>query len=441
MILELLVVVALILVNGFFVFAEMAVMVARRARLRQMATSSRRARAALQLTGQPDRFLSTVQVWGTVTNLLIGMVGGSLFGQHMGESLQALGLKPELAHSLGLVVSITLITYATVIIGELLPKRAALLAPEAIASQVALPLQAASRLTAPFVWLLSLSLRLLLRLLHLDQTVASRISEEEIRLLLADSHEQGVIDADERRMMNRVMRLGDRNVENLMTPRTRIAWLDSLAPLEENLAVLGETPYSCYPVYRGSDADVLGVLETKTLAIQLARGEAPGALFGNLSEAVFVSETAPALTLLDTFREHDAQLVLVVDEYGDLQGLVTRNDLFGAVLGHGDADETGGNAPVVRRADDSWLLDGSLSSDDLRELLNLSRLPGEGEHDFHTAAGLVMAHYGRIPSPGESFDFNGWRMEVVDVDGARIDKLLLSRLPQAPDGTGARARG
>lgn len=439
MTLELFVVALLILVNGFFVFAEMAVMVARRSRLRQMAITSQRARLALALNEQPDRFLSTVQVWSTVINLVIGMIGGSLIGEHLAQGLILLGLGSESAHQFGLVISITLITYFTVMFGELLPKRAALLGPEAIASQVALPMQVASRLTAPFDWVLSWSLRLLLRLLRLNQTAASQVSEEEIRMLLADSHAQGVIDADERRMMNRVMRLGDRTAENLMTPRTRIAWLDCEAPLESNLEILGQTPYACYPVYRGSDADVVGILETKSLAIQLARGAEPEALFSNLSDPVFVTESTPALALLDIFRDHNAQLALVVDEYGDLQGLVTRNDLFGAVLGHAQTDGSI-DAPVVRRKDGSWWLDGSVSSDDLRELLNLSRLPGEDEHDYHTAAGLVMAHFGRIPAQGEYFDFDGWRLEVADLDGARIDRLLLSRRPDNPADTAPAAR-
>ncbi len=429
MTLELLVVALLILVNGFFVFAEMAVMVARRARLRQMASHSHRARQAVRLTEQPERFLSTVQVWSVVANLLIGMLGGAVVSEKLAGVLTGYGLDPELAHSLGLVAGIGIITYFTVIFGELLPKRAALLAPEIIASQVAMPMQAASRLTAPFVWLLSRSLRLLLRLLHLDRGIASRVSEEEIRLLLSESHEQGVIDADERKMMNRVMRLSDRSVESLMTPRTRIAWLDIEAPRADNLAVLRDSPYSCYPVYRGSDDDVVGILETKSLATLLASNQA-GDMFTNLSEPLFVSESTAALGLLELFRDHNAHVALVVDEYGDLQGLVTVNDLFGAVLGRIPLEQIRtGDSSLVRREDGSFLLDGSLPSDDMRELLNLPRLPDEDEHDYNTAAGMVVAHFGRIPAPGEFFDHDHWRFEVVDLDGARIDKLLVQRLP------------
>ena len=432
MALELIVVALLILINGYFALSEMSVIASRRVKLRHMAVNSRRARRALELADQPERFLSTVQIGTTLTSILTGMLGGVALGMPIADLLVRLGLPNHWTRPLGLALSVTLVTYFTVVVGELLPKRAALLAPERIASNIALPMHLLSRIASPFVWILSRSITLLLRLLRLEQTAASRVSEEEIRMLLAESHEQGLIDAAERRMMNRVMRLGDRTAEHLMTPRTRIAWLDCEAPREENVAILRQTPYSCYPVYRESDNDVVGILETKTLATVLARGEDFGDLFAHLSEPVFVTESTRALTLLEIFRDSKAHLALVVDEYGDLQGLVTRNDLFGAVLGQMPMEEadTDRDAPLVRRADGSFLIDGSLSSDDVRELTNLAHLPDENEHDYNTAAGMVVAHFGRIPSPGEFFDFDRWRIEVVDLDGARIDKLLIQRLPE-----------
>jgi len=252
------------------------------------------------------------------------------------------------------------------------------------------------------------------------------VTEEEIRLLVAESAEQGVLDADEHNMVNRVLRLGDRAVDSVMTPRTRIVWLDAAASREENTEILRTTPYSRYPVYREDESDILGVVEVK----RLLRGFAEGApnLFGQLSKPLYVPATARALDLLEEFRDAETQLALVVDEYGDIVGLVTLNDLLAAIVG---ATQLGSNdtkeSPLITpRGDDSWLVDGSLSTDDLRELLHVDQLPGEQEHEYRTAAGMVMAVLGHIPQTGEVFAWQGIRFEVVDLDGARIDKLLIT---------------
>jgi putative hemolysin len=228
-------------------------------------------------------------------------------------------------------------------------------------------------------------------------------------------------------MMTRVMRLGDRTADSLMTPRMRIAWLDAGAPVEENLAAMRETPYSRYPVYRGNDADVAGVLEVKTLLDELGKPEPD--LFRDIRPALFVSESTHALKLLEIFREEQQSLALVVDEYGEIQGMVTVNDLMGAVLGRIQAGEhVAADALVVERDDGSLLVDGSLPVDDLRDLLGGRALPDEGEYAYHTAAGMAIAWFGRIPNAGEHFDWSGWRVEVVDLDGPRVDKLLLQRI-------------
>ena len=235
--------------------------------------------------------------------------------------------------------------------------------------------------------------------------------------------------------MNRVMRLGDRTAHSLMTPRTRIAWLDIDSPQAENIQVLLENKFSRFPVYRGSDNDIVGILETKVLTRYLAQ-EGIGNLFAELSEPLFVSESTRALTLIEIFREEGAHMAFVVDEYGDLQGVVTLNDVIGAVLGQiqqQEADAGDYSAPVVQRDDGSYLVDGSLPSEDLRELLEVSALPNEDEHDFNTAAGMVVVRFGRIPAPGEHFSYAGWRIEVIDLDGARVDKLLIQRLNEPAD--------
>jgi putative hemolysin len=279
----------------------------------------------------------------------------------------------------------------------------------------------------PAVILLSGTTRLLLRAMGLSNVSEEKVTEEEIRHLVAEGHEQGVIDADERNMLNRVLRLGDRDADSLMTPRTRILWLDAEATLEQNLEAMRASPFSRYPVYRGGDNDVLGILEAKYLA---GREGLTGteALLENLRPALFVSEATNALKLLEIFREEQQTIALVVDEYGDIQGLVTVNDLLGAVLGRVQAASSEDDGPlVIERGEGGWLLDGRLAADEFRELLGVTVLPAEADSDYTTVAGMVIAHFGRIPHAGEHFDWLGWRIEVVDLDGARIDKLLVAR--------------
>jgi len=437
-VLQLLIVLALIVLNAFFALSEMAVMTSRKSRLREMAVHSVGARKALKLAEQPDNLLSTVQIGITLIGVLTGLVGGEAIGQTIGQWLG--GVWPgaiEYASAIGIGTAVGLITAAQVIFGELIPKRLALTNAELIACKVALPLDWLSRAATPVVLALGAINRLVLRLLGIRDDARNAITEEEIRLLVSESHEQGVIDADERNMMQRVMRLGDRTADSLMTPRTRIAWLDASAGFEENLALMRKTPYSRYPVYRNDDAEVLGVLEVKSLLERLDQREPD--LFRELRPAVFVSESTHALKLLEIFREEQQSLALVVDEYGDVSGMVTLNDLMGAVIGRVQSGEgQDAEALVVVREDGSMLVDGSLPVDDLRELLGGGRLPGEDEHDYHTAAGMTIAWFGRIPHPAEHFDWNGWCIEVVDLDGPRIDKLLLRRNIEvaAPDDTG-----
>ncbi|KAB8165663.1 DUF21 domain-containing protein [Lysobacter maris] len=437
--LELTIVLILIALNGFFAMSEMALVTSRKPRLKQMAQDSGRAQRALELSEHPERFLSTVQVGITLIGILTGTFGGAAIGasigQWLGEQVPALAVSGPLSFdrlysdAIGLTLSVGLITYMTIVLGELLPKRLAQLAPERLASFVAVPMHVLSKIAIPAVWLLSISVRALLRLLRAEQSSESKVTEEEIRLLVSESHEQGVIDADERKMVYRVLSLGDRTAESLMTPRTRIVWLDAEAAVAENLEQMRETPFSRYPVYRGDDREVLGILETKSLFESLQQ-PGPPRLFERLREALFVSESTHAFKLLEIFREEQQSIALVVDEYGDVTGLVTVNDLLGAVIGRIQASESeDSEAPVVQRADGTWLLDGSLPLDDLRELIDGARLPVEEEPDFHTAAGMVINHFGRIPHVGEYLDWDGWRIEVVDLDGPRIDKLLLQALP------------
>lgn len=428
--LELIVVLALIALNGFFAMSEMALVTSRKLRLKQMAEDSRGAAKALALAEHPDNLLSTVQIGITLIGVLTGVFGGDAIGQQIAEWLRAIWPgASEYARPIGIGTAVTLITAGAVIFGELIPKRLALTNPEAIAATVAIPLDALATLAKPIILALGAINRGVLRLLGIRDDARSAITEEEIQLLVSESHEQGVIDDDERNMMQRVMRLGDRDAESLMTPRTRITWLDAEADFEANLATMRATPFSRYPVYRGGDQDVLGVLEVKSLLRDLDQTRLD--LFRELREAVFVAESTHAMKLLEIFREEQQSLALVVDEYGDITGMVSINDVMGAVIGRLQTSEHYDKEPmVVVRDDGSLLVDGSLPVDDLRELIGSARLPDENEHDYHTAAGMLIAQFGRIPHVGEHIEWAGWRIEVVDLDGPRIDKLLLARLDE-----------
>ncbi|MDO5610076.1 MAG: hemolysin family protein [Pseudomonadota bacterium] len=430
--LELLIVVFLIALNGFFAMSEMALVTSRKLKLKQMAETSRGASKALALAEQPDNLLSTVQICITAIGLLAGLFGGDAIGGMIAGWLEgAIPGISQYARPIGIGTAMTLITAGSVIFGELIPKRLALTNAEKIAATVAIPLDFLATVAKPVVFTLGAINRAVLRLLGINDDARNAITEEEIQLLVSESHEQGVIDDDERNMMNRVMRLGDRDAESLMTPRTRIIWLDAEADFEANLATMRATPFSRYPVYRENDQNVLGVLEVKTLLHELDQTRLD--LFHDLREPVFVSESTQAMKLLEIFREEGQSLALVVDEYGDISGMVTLNDVIGAVIGRLQAAEGYDKSPAITvREDGSLLVDASLPVDDLRELIGTSRLPEEEEHDYHTAAGMLISQFERIPDVGEYFEWAGWRIEVVDLDGPRIDKLLLQRIDAGP---------
>lgn len=444
MLTELGLVVLLALGNAFFALAEIALIAARKSRLRYLARTSTRAQVALRLAQHPDRFLSTVQVGITMITLITGAATGNAISGTIRGWLVMLGM-PAAAHAsllIGLVLGFVLVTTLNITIGELVPKRVALIAPERIAQLVAFPMQVLSWLMAPFVWFLDIITSSLLRLLRLRRFNREKISEEEIRLLVAEGAEQGVLDHDERNMVNRVLRLGDRTVDSVMTPRPRIAWLDAAAPLAENLAVLRDTPYSRYPVYREGEDEVLGVLEVKRLLQSLAQQPAQGTpparmeLFRKLVKPLFVPATTRALDLLGEFRDAQMPFALVVDEYGDIEGLVTLNDVLTAVVGHpvGQGASANKDSAAVRREDGTWLVSGALATDDLRELLQLDELPNEKDGDYYTLAGMLIEMFGYIPVTGEKITWHGMDFEIVDRDGARIDKVLVTpRADNRPD--------
>lgn len=432
---ELLLLAGLIALNGLLALAEMAIITARKTRLRQLAVRSRRARAALRLADAPERFLSTIQAGITLVAILTGLLGAEPLGELLARPLGGIAVLAEHAAELGLVLAVALVTFATIVLGELVPKRLALAHADRLAMVLALPFTAFARLASPLVSILAGSCALLVRPFGIrDGHAAERVSEEEIRLLVAESAEQGVIEPVERAMVERVLRLGDRPIETLMTPRRRICWLDSEATLAANALTLREAPYSRYPVRRGSDDRIIGILEVRRLTARLAMTlEQPTAvpdpdlLFADLVAPLYLPEGTLALSALAAFRDQACSMALVVDEYGDLLGLVTPNDVLGAILGPGEHALAANEPGLQRRRDGAWQVAGALPVEELLAVIELPLAADEG--DIHTVGGLIMARLGHLPTVGEQLLWADHRFEVCKLDGARIESVLITPLP------------
>ncbi|MBL8527859.1 MAG: HlyC/CorC family transporter [Burkholderiales bacterium] len=416
---------ALVLLNGFFAMSEIALVSSRKPRLRQLAESGdRRAEAAIELGEHPTRFLSTLQIGITAIGVLNGIIGQATFAEPFSIWLQGLGF-PDRASEIGATGLVVLvITYVTIILGELVPKRLGQIRPEAIARLVAGPILWLAALTKPFVRLLAGSTELVLRLLGARPT-AQTVTEDEIHAILAEGSEAGVIDAQEGAMLRNVFRLDERQVASLMTPRSEIAYLNVDAPIEESLRLLRESEHSRFPVCRKDLSEILGIATAKGLLTQSMRGDQFD-LHADLLPAVYVPETLNGMELLENFRSSNVQFVLVVDEYGDVQGLVTLQDVFEAIIGE-FKPSTPEDAWAIQREDGSWLLDGFIPIPELKDRLHLRAVPDEDKGRYHTLSGMVMLLAGKVPRTGEKVEWEDWSFEVVDMDGTRIDKVLATQ--------------
>ncbi len=437
MLLELLVVAVLILVNGFFAMSELALVSARRARLEAMVREGVRGAArALALAENPARFLSAVQVGITLVGLSAGAFSGATLAQRLAATLQELGLGFEAAEFLAVGTVVLATGYASLIVGELVPKQLALARPERIAVRVAGPMTLLVRLASPLVVLLELSSRAVLALVGRGGQAAEPVSEREIGALVAEAESAGVVEPEEKRMIDRVLRLGDLPVRAVMTPRREIDWLDLDRPVEEQLARLVASPHSRLPVGRGRVDEVTGVVRAKDVVAELAVGRRLDlARLARTPPALH--EGADVLAALAALRTTDLDMLLVVDEYGTCEGLVTSSDILGAIAGELPVPGASAEPDAVRREDGSWLLDGAKGIDAAAELLGLE-LPTE--RDYHTVAGFVLDRLRRLPTAGDAFEALGWRFEVVDMDGRRIDKVLASPL-RSPERSGSELRG
>jgi len=433
MIWELLVIFLLVLLNAFFAMSEMALVSARRARLQQMAEGrkGRGARAALELSDDPSRFLSTVQVGISVTGIVAGAYGGATLAERFGALLNEVPWIAPYGQPAAFALVVAAITYLSLIIGELVPKRVALVDAERIASIVAGPMRALSRIAAPIVWLLGVSTDTMLKLLRIPTTREQTVTEEEVKTLIKEGTQTGVFEPAERQMIEGVLHLADRSVRSIMTPRPDVIWVDINDPAEAVGREIRESGYSRFPVCSGDVDELQGIVSAKALLDQSLNG-LPFDLRSALSEPLVVHDGTPVLRLLDLFKQASVHMAVVVDEYGSVEGIVTMTDILEAIAGELPEHGHEGDASAVQREDGSWLVDGMTPIEEVEALVGMKNMKGEG--DFHTLAGFLLDRFGHVPTAAEHFHWNGVRFEVVDMDGRRIDKVLIQLNPELSEG-------
>ncbi|MBC7798990.1 MAG: HlyC/CorC family transporter [Gemmatimonadaceae bacterium] len=425
---EIAVVAVLIVLNGMFSLSELSVVSARRSRLQAMADEGRSgAKNALALSEEPGRFLSTVQIGITLIGILTGAFSGATIGGFLAVVLTTAGVSPRWAEPLGFSLVVIVITYVSIVAGELVPKRLALRSPEIIACTVAPVMTVLIRIATPIAWLLDASTSLVFRLLGIGKVSESAVTDEEIHSVVAEAASAGVIDPAERHMISGVMRLGDRPVRGIMTPRTDVDWIDLGAGEEKIRSVVAAAQHSHLPVGEGSSEVMLGVLPTRGLLSQLLNGQAFD-IRACIRPAPVIPDTAQALDALSVLREAVVPMALVHDEYGHFEGVVTPSDVLEAIAGVFRADADTAEPGALRREDGSWLLGGWLPIDELAAHLSL-RLPAA--RDYHTTAGYILSALGRLPRTGEHVVIEDWRFEIVDLDGNRIDKVIAAPAQKA----------
>ncbi|MBG0743605.1 MAG: hypothetical protein RLZZ29_56 [Cyanobacteriota bacterium] len=422
---EILIILALILANGIFSMSEMAIVSARKARLQQLANQgSINAQAALELAEAPNHFLSIVQVGITLINILNGVFGGATIAQRLEKYVELVPFLSPYSQTIAFGVVVLVITYLSLIVGELVPKRLALNNPEKIAAFIAIPMRALASLASPIVHMLSISTETVLQILGIRPSEEPQVTEEEIKILIEQGTEAGTFEAAEQDMVERVFRLGDRPVTFFMTPRPDIVWLDLDDSPEENRQKMSASNYSRYPVCQEGMDNVLGVIPVTDLLSRSLRNE-PFDLTIGLRQPVFVPESTRGLKVLELFKQTVTHIALVVDEYGVIQGLVTLNDIMSEIVGDVPAQPGQEEPQAVRREDGSWLVDGMLPVEEFFELFDVEELETEARGNYQTLGGLVITNLGRIPTAADHFEWQGMRIEVMDMDGNRVDKVLV----------------
>jgi magnesium and cobalt exporter, CNNM family len=437
--LDVLLLLALIVLNGVLAMSELAIVSSREARLKAMARSgSSGAQCALDLAAEPGRFLSTVQSGITLISIFAGAFSGATLGVPMAQRLQQLGLSAETAQTAGFGLVIVLTTFLSLVIGEIVPKQVALRSPEPIAALVSRPMRWLSKITAPFVWLLDQSSLLIFRVLGLDRESRNQVTAEELHLVVAEAQTAGVLEEDERAMISGIVRLADRPVREVMTPRTEVEWIDVAATPDEVREALLEITHTRIPVADGSVENIVGVIQTRDALAALLEGR-PIDLQQLCLKAPVIPDLMDAMNALAVLRNSDVPLALVHDEYGHLDGIVTPGSILAALAGTFAHDvEQGEEPPLVEREDGSWLVSGAASADLLADRLGVN-LPDD--RDYSTVAGFALSVLRHLPETGEKFRHDGWSFEIVDMDGRKIDKLIASRPRKKPAETEAEAVG
>ncbi len=419
----------LILINGVFAMSEIAVVSSRKVRLQQWAEEGRRgARSAIRLAEEPTRFLSTVQIGITSISILSGVYGEAALSDHLRQWLES--TFPQLhpySHPLSFVLMVAMVTALSLVFGELVPKRLAMLNPEGIACTLSPPMLALSRLTSPLVRLLSRITDALLRLIGARKSDEPSITEEEIRVLMEQGADEGVFDRAEQELVENIFRLDDRKVAAVMTPRKDIVSIDIEDSFDDNRRLLVEHGYNRFPVCKGGMEQVLGILDTKRMLDRLLTGEKAD-FIADLEEPLYVPATVTLMQLMEQFKLARTHLALVVDEYGELEGLVTMNDVLETIVGDMPAASLGEDDEIVQREDGSYLVDGMVTLDDFRQYFDVDELlPGEDTGNIHTLGGVMMYQLGRVPAVTDRFDWLEFSFEVVDMDRTRVDKLMVIR--------------
>jgi len=424
---EILLILLLLLVNGVFAMSELAIVSSRKARLQQMcATGDARACAALELALAPDRFLSTIQIGITLVGILAGALGGATIAEQLGEQISRVPALAPYGEAIGVAIVVVAITYLSLIIGELVPKRFALTHPERIAMLVVQPMKVLSKIVSPVVTVLSVSTSAVLTLLRIKHSTEPPVTEDEIKVLIEQGTAAGVFEEAEQEMVERVFKLADRRVSSLMTPRLDIVWLDVDASREAIRKKVAENHYSRFPVCRDSMDQILGVVKAKDM-LAFCLGSEELNLNSVLKSPLFVPESRSALQVLEVFKSSGTHLALIVNEYGSIEGLVTTNDILEAIVGDILPANPQFESYATQREDGSWLFDGALPIDEFKEIFKSPKLPGEERADYQTLAGFILFYMGRFPRATDHFEWNGLRFEIMDMDGNRIDKVLVMR--------------
>lgn len=421
---EIIMIFILILVNAVLAMSEAALVASRKARLQQQASEGNKSSAlAIKLIEDPNIFLSTVQIGITLIGVLAGAVGGATIAESLAATLQTIPYIGEYSTSIALGTVVISITVLTIWLGELVPKRLGLNSPEKIAQIVAGPMLFLSRVFSPFIKLMSASTNLVLRLMGVNASSEPPITEEELQMLISQGTQAGVFQEAEQEMVEGIFSLGDSRVYSLMTPRTDLVWLDITDSIEEIREKIAECPFSRFPVRQDSLETIVGIVKSRDLLVESLSGKDID-LKTLLKPAYFIPETMFASRALELFKEKNTELLLVIDEFGGLQGLLTINDILEEIVGAMEFEEP----QATQRQDGSWLLDGMLEVDEFKELFEFTMLPHEDEYE--TLSGFVMTSLGRVPQPSDNFEWNGFRFEVMDMDGRRVDKVLVTLLPK-----------